>query len=59
MNALDCSKPVLGTIALRSDPWLDTVKSYARVYLYELTPNNRNSIISSLIDVLKRLPCPA
>jgi nucleoside-triphosphatase len=49
MELLNSSRPLLGTIALKSNLWLDAIKQHKRVELYTLTLDNRNSVVDKLI----------
>lgn len=52
LELLNNSRPLLGTIALKSDPWLDAIRQHERVKLYTLTLENRNAIVDQLTHLL-------
>jgi len=52
LDVLHHSHLLLGTIALQSHPWLDTLKQHEQVALYELTVSNQASMIDTVTDVL-------
>jgi len=52
LDILHHSHLLLGTIALQSHSWLDTLKQHEHVALYELTLSNQTSIIDTVTDVL-------
>ena len=52
LDVFNSASPVIGTIALRSHPWLDTLKQQEGVVLYTLTPDNRDRMIDTLVDLI-------
>ena len=55
MDVLNGSRPLLGTIALKSLPWLDAIKQHERVEVYTLALDNRNTIVDELTRILNSL----
>ncbi len=49
IDIFNSSSSFLGTIALKPHPWLDGLKQQAGVVLYTLTPDNRNTIIDTVV----------
>ncbi|HJT57394.1 MAG TPA: nucleoside-triphosphatase [Ktedonobacteraceae bacterium] len=52
IDALNAPRPFLSTIALKSLPWLDTLKQGREIELYTLTPENRNTLVDTLTHAL-------
>jgi len=52
-EAVDSGAHVLGTIAARPLPFIDMVKAGADVTLIEVRPDNRERLVSELIDQIK------
>jgi nucleoside-triphosphatase len=52
LDMFNSASPVIGTIALRSHPWLDTLKRQEGVILYTLTPDNRDTMIDTIADLV-------
>jgi len=52
-DALDSELPILATIFLRSLPFTDTIKSRPDVVLIEISPNNRDRLVSQLSEKFK------
>ena len=44
MRILDSEAPVIGTIVLRPQPFVDRVKAHARVRVWTLTRDNREDL---------------
>jgi nucleoside-triphosphatase len=55
LDILHHSHLLLGTIALESHPWLDTIKQHEHVALYELTTSNQASVIDTVTGVFSTL----
>ena len=54
-DVLNGPRPLLGTIALKSYPYLDKMKQHERVELYSLTVDNRDSIAGTVTHILNRV----
>jgi nucleoside-triphosphatase len=52
LNVFNSASPFFGTIALKPHPWLDMLKQYEGVVLYTLTPDNRERMIETLVDLV-------
>jgi nucleoside-triphosphatase len=52
-EALDGGAHILGTITVRSLPFADTIKKRAGVAVIEVRPDNRERLISELLDQFK------
>ena len=50
---LESGKPVLGTVMLKSDPWVDAVKQRPQVNLITLTRNNHSSVLEEVHEWLR------
>jgi len=53
VRALDADTPVLATIALRGDRFIEGLKAREDVDLVEITPANRDDLVKELADTLK------
>lgn len=53
MEAINSPLPVLGTIALLSEPWLDSIKQHHNIELHQLTTENRSEVVEKLACMLK------
>lgn len=51
-DVLNGPRPLLGTIALKSKPWLDAMKQHERVELYTLTVDNRDTLVETVTRIL-------
>jgi len=49
IDVFNSSSPCLATIALKPHPWLDELKQQEGAMLYTLTPDNRDTIIDTLV----------
>lgn len=52
-NVLDNPIPFVGTIALRSHPWLDSVKQHPRVKLCLLTASERETVFQQFLGYVQ------
>ncbi len=53
VRALDADTPVLATIALRGDRFIEGLKARGDVELVEITPANRDRLVEELVASLK------
>jgi nucleoside-triphosphatase len=53
LEIIDSGKKVLGTIMLKSDPWVDTIKQKPQVNLLVLTRQNREETLGHILDWIK------
>ena len=53
MDVFNSSSTFLGTIALKPYPWLDMLKQKEGVVLYTLTPDNRDTMIDTLVHLVR------
>jgi nucleoside-triphosphatase len=53
VRALDADTPVLATVALRGDRFIEGLKARGDVQLVEITPANRDDLVKELADTLK------
>ena len=53
VRALDADTPVLATVALRGDRFIEGLKARGDVELVEITPVNRDDLVKELADTLK------
>ncbi len=53
-EAIHSHKPVLGTIALASHPWADSVKALPQVTVIEVTPANRDKMARRILDLFEQ-----
>jgi nucleoside-triphosphatase len=51
-EALDSGAPILGTITARSFPFTDAIKKRPDITMIEVRPNNRDQLITELLDQL-------
>jgi len=51
LNALDSEKVVIATIALRGEGFISEIKRRADVRLFEITEQNRNSLLSEILGL--------
>jgi len=57
MEVLDAWKPLVGTVMLKSHPWVNAVKRRADVVVWEVTESNRDEMPNRVLDWLaERLP---
>ncbi len=54
LSALDSTKPVLATIQMRTDPFLDAIKSRPDVRLIDVNRENRDSLPDQISNMLLR-----
>lgn len=52
LDAVKNEHPLLGTIVSRPYPWADELKLCPSVKIYNITLNNRNSVVAELVSVL-------
>ena len=55
LEVLDSANPVLATIAMKGDPFIQSLKSREDVSVIELNQANRDMLASSLIDSIHRM----
>jgi nucleoside-triphosphatase len=53
MDVLTSSVPLIGTISVASDPWLDELKQRKDIQLFPVTNQNSDEIATTLIETLK------
>jgi nucleoside-triphosphatase len=52
LEIIDSSKMVLGTIMLKSDPWVDKIKQKPQVQLITVTRNNHREVLKQIEEWL-------
>jgi nucleoside-triphosphatase len=52
LEVFKSSSSFLGTIALKPHPWLDMLKQQEGVVVYTLTPDNRDTMIDTLVPLV-------
>ncbi|HID96199.1 MAG TPA: NTPase [Candidatus Latescibacteria bacterium] len=55
VDALNCSKPVLGVIQRRQNAFLDTLRKRPDVRIITVTPNNRDNLVQEIKRLLEKL----
>jgi len=55
LRALDSNKPVLGTIAIRGDTFIESIKHRNDVEVIEVTASNRNELPYRIAKMIERL----
>ncbi len=53
LDVFNSSSSLLGTIALKPHPWLDLLKQQEGVVLYTLTPDNRDTMVDTLVHLVR------
>ena len=53
LDALESEAAVLGTIVSRSTPFTDSIKAMPQVRLIEVRPDNRDALVSHILDRLQ------
>jgi len=54
-DALDSEKPVLGTIQIRHNRFLDSIRARDDVRIIEVTPSNRDALVESVVRDVRGL----
>ncbi|UCF06810.1 MAG: nucleoside-triphosphatase [bacterium] len=57
LRALDSPKPLLGTIQIRRDPFLDAIRSRSDTIIIHMSPGNRSGAEDETTAHLRRLLC--
>ncbi len=57
VQALDSNHKVIGTIALKGDPFIQSIKRRWDVQLFHISEQNRDSLAKSFIDLLLDSAC--
>ncbi len=52
-DAIESDKPVLGTVMAGPEPWVDALKGLPQVAVLEVTRENRERMVSLVIDLLQ------
>ncbi len=58
VKALDASQPVLGTLQMRSTPFLEAIRQRPDVTLRMVTPQNRDALPAELVALLRQWDLP-